>query len=176
WEWVVTPERGGFVDIPAVSIATLDPASARVVPVSSGTLRLTVDPPPPVLPSAVAPPAALPARTGFPPAAAAAAAIGAAAILLLGFWIGRRRASVPAEFAPTPLAAGPGAAEMDVDRLLASLEADAAARGREAAARVADWRRRWDEIRFAPHFSSRDEAEAALEEEIRAAARGRRRK
>jgi hypothetical protein len=61
--------------------------------------------------------------------------------------------------------------EEDLDRVLAGLETEAQRRGREAAARVAEWRRRWDEVRFAPHFSSRDEASAALEKEIRQAAR-----
>jgi len=166
WEWVVTPGREGALEVPAVSIPTVDPASARVVPVSSGALRLQVDPPPPAATAAVPAPAALPARPAFPPAAAAAAAIGAAAILLLGFWIGRRRAT--AGFAP---AADVPDGEEDLDRVLAGLETEAQRRGREAAARVAEWRRRWDEVRFAPHFSSRDEASAALEKEIRQAAR-----
>ncbi len=172
WEWVVTPERPGALEISAVSIPTVDPASARVVPVSSGALRLQVDVPPPAAPAAVPAPAALPARAAFPPAAVAAAAIAGAAILLLGFWLGRGR-SPDRALASAP--AGPEGRE-DLDRVLARLEAEGQRRGRDAAARVAEWRRRWDEVRFAPHFSSRDEASASLEKEIRQAARELRKK
>ena len=167
WEWVVTPDHPGTLAIPPLSISTLDPGSGRAVVVRSGALRAAVDPPAPPAPAPAPIPAAIPARSGIPPAAAAGAGGAAAALLLLGFWIGRRRAARPAtaEEGRASLPAG-----ADIDRILDALEAAAARRGGDAAARVAEWRRRRDEIRFAPHFSNRDDAAAALEEEVRRAA------
>jgi len=165
WQWVVTPERGGELALPALSIRAFDPALGRVVTVSTGALRASVESAAPAPVPAPRAPRAAPASRGISPEAAAAAAAAAAALLLVGFWVGRRRTVAAA--APAP---GSPAAEIDVDRLLDALDAAAARRGTEAREQVSAWRRRRDEIRFAPHFSSREESAARLEAEIRRAA------
>jgi hypothetical protein len=162
WQWVVTAERPGTLVIPALSVPVLDPVAGRVVTVASAPMGAVVEPAPAAPPPAISPPpSAAPKPAAIPSRAVAGAAGAGAALLALGFWLGRRRAPRTALSSPPPLPA-----EDHVDRLLDALQSAAIARGGEGAAEVAAWRRRLQEIRFAPVFSSRDDAMRALEDEI----------
>jgi len=164
WQWVVTPDKPGEVVVPALSLPVFDPATSRLVTIASSPLRAFVEPP--VVPAA---PTLPPPAVAVPPRRAAAgiavAGAGALLLLLLGFWLGRR--GMASRF-PADVEAIPESERLD--RLLDDLEARAAGRGEEDRERVSAWRRRLQEIRFAPVFSSRDDAARALEEEIRDAA------
>jgi hypothetical protein len=170
WQWVVTPLAPGVLAIPPLRVATFDPGSGRRVELASAPLRASVEPAVPV--AAVLPPPApapAPARAAgsAPPRWLAAAGTAALAVGLvaIGFWAGRRRlpASTPAE---EGRALSP---EERLGRLLDSLSDAASRRSGDAPARLAEWRRRLEEIRFAPILSSRQEAADALEREIREA-------
>jgi hypothetical protein len=83
----------------------------------------------------------------------------------IGFWAGRRRLpALPAAEEVPELSP-----EERLGRLLDSLSDAASRRAGDAPARLAEWRRRLEEIRFAPILSSRHEAADALEREIREA-------
>lgn len=164
WQWIIVPDGAGRMTVPALSTPAFDPRSGRIAAVSSEPLAAIVDAPaivaaPPPTPRSGTPP---PARPPLPAPILAAAAVAAGiALLAVGFWAGRRGRP---EFRPRAVDALL-APEDRIERTLATL--DAAARGPEAAARVAEWRRRLESIRFAPVFSSREEAVEELEEEIR---------
>lgn len=167
WQWIVTPETPGALSIPAIRLPVFDPTAGRRIELASAPLRAAVDAPaavpaPPATVVSSAPAAAPPpASTGLPAVAGIVAA--AAALLGLGFWAGRRRR--PATAPPPPDAALP--APERVERLLEALAGSIRSRGPDFAARLAAWRRRLEEIRFAPVFSSREEAAEALEREVR---------
>ena len=167
WQWIVTAETPGGLTIPAIRVPVFDPAAGRRVELASAPLRAAIDPPaaipPPTRPVAIPAPAAAPpvSPPGLP---AIAGGVGAAAALLaLGFWAGRRR-----RLAPAPVAVDPALPPQErVERLLEAFARSAGSRGPDFANRLAGWRRRLEEIRFAPLFSSREEAAEALEREIR---------
>jgi hypothetical protein len=170
WQWVVTPLASGVLAIPPLRVATFDPVTGRRVELASAPLRASVEPavtvaavPPP---PAAAPAPARPAGSA-PPRWLSAAGIAALAVGLvaIGFWAGRRRVptSAPAEEGPEL------SPEERLGRLLDSLSDAASRRSGDAPARLAEWRRRLEEIRFAPILSSRLEAAGALEREIREA-------
>lgn len=168
WQWVVTPERPGEVVVPALSIPAFDPGTGRVVTVASAPLRAFVEPAVPAAAPVAPPPAVIVSPRYREGEWIAAAAGGALLLLLLGFWLGRR-----GKASDSPAASEAIPESERLDRLLDDLEVRAAGGSPEDRDRVTAWRRRLQEIRFAPVFSSRDEAARALEEEIRvAAARG----
>jgi hypothetical protein len=170
WQWVVMPLAPGELAIPPLRVATFDPASGRRVELASAPLRATVEPAvtvAAVLPPPAAAPAPARADGSAPPRWLAVAGIAAlaAGLVAVGFWAGRRRlpAAAPAE---EGRALSP---EERLGRLLDSVSDAASRRSGDAPARVAEWRRRLEEIRFAPILSSRQEAADALEREIREA-------
>jgi len=171
WQWVVTPLSPGTLTIEPLRLAVFDPAAGRRIELASAPLRVTVDPAavaaaPAAIPAEPAVPAAAPApaRRSLPATAGLAAL--AAALVAAGYWAGRRRRSPE----PPPAASDPALSPEDrLDGLLAALSAPAARRGGDAPARLAEWRRRREEIRFAPILSSRREATEALEHEVRQA-------
>jgi len=168
WQWIVTPETPGALTIPAIRVPAFDPTSGRRVELASAPIRAAVDPPtaipPTPRPIATREPAAAPPPAREPGLPAVAGGAGAAAALLaLGFWAGRRRRPAAA-----PVAVDPALPPQErVERLLEAFARSTASRTPEFANRLAGWRRRLEEIRFAPVFSSREEAAEALEREIR---------
>jgi hypothetical protein len=170
WQWVVTPLAPGVLAIPPLRVATFDPGSGRRVDLASSPLRASVEPAAPVaavLPPAAAVPAPAPRTASAPRGWLAGAGITvlAAGLVAIGFWAGRRRLpALPAAEEVPELSP-----EERLGRLLDSLSDAASRRAGDAPARLAEWRRRLEEIRFAPILSSRHEAADALEREIREA-------
>lgn len=171
WQWVVTPLSPGTLAIPPLRLAVFDSAAGRRTELATVALRAAVDPAAaaaiPAAPPAGPAPAAAAATAPFRPKLAASAGVLAlaAGLLAIGYWAGRRRSGAPRGMA----ADSSRSPEERLEALLAGLSARAALRGGEAPGRLAEWRRRLEEIRFAPILSSRHEAAEALEREIREA-------
>jgi hypothetical protein len=168
WQWVLTPERAGRMEIAQIRAEVFDPASAAVRRVESAALSLTaLAPPAPEPPPAAAPgkpPAG--AREGRPATgmATAAGAFAALALLAIGFLMGRRRhdRALAAETAPRH-----GTAEDRVAAVLARIASDGRLDrkpgARDELRRLAG---RLDEIRFGPQLSSREEGARRLEDDV----------
>lgn len=172
WQWIVTPERPGALEIAPIRVEVFDPSSQKVLTAASGPLALTALAPPAPEPPRPAP-AALPAAApeNLPAGAVRTAGLAAAALALLalGFLMGRRR---HAHGLAAPGIRGPSTPE---DRIADCLERIASDRrlerrtgAREELARLS---RRFDEIRYGPELSSREEAARQLEGEVARLAR-----
>lgn len=169
WQWILTPERSGSLEIAPLVVDVLDPATARLKRVESSTLALVAIAPPPAV-TAPAAGAGAPRgeadrnRPGLTAVPAAAAVLAAAALLAVGFTLGRRKhARAVAEEAVSRHPSAENRVEAYLGRIASSAQL-----GRRAAARdeLQALRRRFEEIRFGPQLSSREEAARHLEEDV----------
>jgi hypothetical protein len=160
WQWILTAEEGGHLTIPSVEVTVFDPAAGAVRRVSAPPLTIAVSKPaPPPAPTPAAEPVreSRTGRAAVAPAGVAAAAVALSLLLLgVGFFLGKRKHSLHPGAAGTTELDSP---ERHLEALLEKIAANSRlARRQEAREQLEEIRRRFDEIRFGPQLSSREEA------------------